>query len=125
MVTGMSVGSKRRVMIPAFSATKREDTLQFDIQLKSIPTGREVITFRATRALPGLIRTAILLSFLPDILSFLGILPQAALTFQQPGFGAVDLLSKPSDAHVMAQAAAGPMVDAANLWAAQGLQGLF
>jgi hypothetical protein len=72
-----------------------------------------------------LIRTAVLLSFLPDVLNFLGLFPHGALTFAQPGFGAVDLVSTPSDAPAIAQAVAAPMVDAANRWAAEGLRSLF
>ena len=129
-LVGMSVGGKRRVLLsvssfPFSSGTEREDTLQFDVELKGITTGKEAIAFRVTRALPGLIRTAVLLSFLPDVLNFLGLLPHGALTFAQPGFGAVDLVSTPSDAPAIAQAVAAPMVDAANRWAAEGLRGLF
>ena len=129
-LVGMSAGGKRRVLLsvspfPFSSGKEREDTLQFDVELKSITTGKEAIAFRVTRALPGLIRTAVLLSFLPDVLNFLGLFPHGALTFAQPGFGAVDLVSTPSDAPAIAQAVAAPMVDAANRWAAEGLRSLF
>jgi hypothetical protein len=129
-LVGMSAGGKRRVLLsvspfPFSSGKEREDTLQFDVELKSITTGKEAIAFRVTRALPGLIRTAVLLSFLPDLLNFLGLFPHGALTFAQPGFGAVDLVSTPFDAPAIAQAAAAPMVDAANRWAAEGLRSLF
>ena len=129
-LVGMSAGGKRRVLLsvspfPFSSGKERDDTLQFDVELKSITTGKEAIAFRVTRALPGLIRTAVLLSFLPDVLNFLGLFPHGALTFAQPGFGAVDLVSTPSDAPAIAQAVAAPMVDAANRWAAEGLRSLF
>ena len=116
---GMSVGSKRRVMLSASSAlseTEGDETLQFDIELKSILNGTDATAFRVRRALPAVIRTAILLSFVPDILRLFGVLPGGAMS--SPGFGAVDILSTPS-------AAVAPTVDAANMWAAQGLQGLF
>lgn len=128
-LVGMSAGGKRRVLLSVspfpFSSGKEREELQIDVELKSITTGKEAIAFRVTRALPGLIRTAVLLSFLPDVLNFLGLFPHGALTFAQPGFGAVDLVSTPSDAPAIAQAVAAPMVDAANRWAAEGLRSLF
>merc|ERR1719265_2053440 len=127
----MSVGSKRRVMNPVIlssSGTEKyeKEVLQFDVELRAIPTGNAALGFKAQRALPGLIRTAILLSFVPDVLRLVGLLPPDG-SFTQQGFGAVDILSTP-DAHALAQAAgaaAAPAADAANLWAARGLQGLF
>ena len=118
MVQGMSVGSKRRVMVPTSSTTPNTEgdvTLQFDVELKSIPTGTDAIAFRVKRALPAVIRAAILLSFVPDVLRIFGVLPSGDM-MSNPNFGAVDILAAPSG---------GATVDAANMWAAQGLQGLF
>ena len=118
MVQGMSVGSKRRVMVPTSSTTPNAEgdvTLQFDVELKSIPTGTDAIAFRVKRALPAVIRAAILLSFVPDVLRIFGVLPSGDM-MSNPNFGAVDILAAPSG---------GATVDAANMWAAQGLQGLF
>jgi len=128
MTAGMSVGSTRQVIVPASpsDSNMERESLQFDLELKAIPTGKDAIAFRLARALPGVIRTAVLLSFLPDVLSFVGILPHTTPSMSQPGFGAVDILSTPSDAHAMAlSSTAAPLVDVANRWAAEGLQGLF
>ena len=50
MVTGMSVGSKRRVMNPVIlssSGTEKyeEEVLQFDVELRAIPTGNAALGF--------------------------------------------------------------------------------
>jgi len=68
------------------------------------------------------VRAAILLSFLPDMLTWLHVLPtdvssHVGEAFAQKGFGAVDVLSSTSNSPVA--------VDAVNRWASEGLQGLF
>merc|ERR1712146_832429 len=64
------------------------------------------IAFRVKRALPAVIRVAILLSFVPDVLRIFGVLPSGDM-MSNPNFGAVDILAAPSG---------GATVDAANMW---------
>ena len=125
---GMSVGGRRRVNVPSSkyaigmydptsgSTAKLEgETIQFEMELTGIQTGKDALLFRIVQNRENIFRVALLLSFLPDILHAVGVLPDApSSSFGTEGFGAVDILSNSA-----------PAVDAANAWAAQGLQGFF
>lgn len=130
-VTGMKIGGKRRINLAPgskYASPSVEDTIQFEIELVGIQTGVDALIYDALRNRSSIINTAILLSFAPDILGFLGLLPapngaeQLNAAFNTGGFGAVDILG---GAVANAAANAPVVVDAANQWAAQGLQSLF
>jgi hypothetical protein len=114
-VDGMAVGGKRRLKLPPSSkfASLDEDVL-FDLEVIEVKQGLDALAFRATSNTGNIVRTAILLSFVPDILGLLGVIPDGSSLFDASSFGAVDVLGSVA-----------PVADAANQWAAQGLQGLF
>merc|ERR1711865_386729 len=115
-VDGMSVGGKRRVKLPPTSKfAGLDEVVLFELEVVEVRQGFDAFAFQATQNTGSIVRTAILLSFVPDILGFLGLLPDGSSMFDASSFGAVDLLSS----------TAAPVVDAANQWASQGLQGLF
>jgi hypothetical protein len=126
-IAGMKIGGKRRLNLAPSSkyssaddASTADETIQFEIELIGIPTGLDALSYRLVRNQESIVRTAILLTFIPDVLRFIGLMPEAVDSasslreaFHASGFGSVDILSVP------------PVVaDAANQWAAQGLQGL-
>jgi len=127
-MAGMKVGGTRKLRLEAGSkfaaAETGDEMIEFELELVSIPTGLEALRFQLVQNQGAIINAAILLSFAPDILNFLGLLrgadPAAQLNaaFDASGFGAVDILSS-------AATTAPILADAANQWAVQGLQGLF
>ena len=125
-IAGMKVGGTRLVNLrpgTKYASPETDKTIQFEIELVGIRTGADALSFTLLRNRPNLFQTAILLTFVPDLLGLFGLLPapdaatQYNTIFNSGGFGAVDILSS-------AVASAPIVADAANQWAAQGLQGL-
>ena len=115
-VMGMAIGGRRRLNLPPSSkwAVYDDETIQFEIELVGVKTGLEAALFQAG-GLRSIFRTALLLSFVPDVLRLVGVLPPD---------GAPPLAQAGSDA--ITAAAQHPVVtDAVNQWAARGLDGLF
>lgn len=120
-VEGMAVGGTRRVLMPPSSQYSRleKETIQFDLELVAVKTSRQAALFKVQQAIGNnrnLFRLALLLTFLPDILNFLGVTP--------PGAGApvsdAAFLRAPELASAAAQH--GPVaLDAANRWAESAL----
>ena len=116
-VEGMAVGGRRRVLMPPSSQYSRleEETIQFELELVAVKTAREAALFKLQQAIGNnrnLFRLALFLTFLPDILNFVGVTP--------PGAGAIvsdaAFLRAPELASAAAQHA--PVaLDAANRWA--------
>ena len=120
-VEGMAVGGTRRVLMPPSSQYSRleEETIQFELELVAVKTAREAALFKVQQAIGNnrnLFRLALFLTFLPDILNFLGVTP--------PGAGSpvsdAAFLRAPELASAAAQHA--PVaLDAANRWAESAL----
>jgi len=125
-LSGMKVGGKRTLRLAPgtkFAASEANQTIEFEFELVGIESGAKALAFNLVRNTGSIVNAAILLSFAPDILRFLHLLPapdaaaQLNAAFGASGFGAVDILNG-------ATASAPVVADAANQWAVQGLQGL-
>jgi hypothetical protein len=115
-VRGMAVGGRRRLNLPPSSkwAVYDDETIQFEIELVGTKTGFDAALFQIG-GLRSIFRTALLLSFIPDLLKLVGVLPPD---------GAPPLAQAGGDA-VAAAAHHLVVTDAANQWAANGLNSLF
>ena len=118
-VAGMSVGGSRILNVSPSSvyAGSSEETVQFELELTGLKTGAEAALFQVG-GMRNIFRTALLLSFVPDVLKLVGVLPpDGAPPLAEP-------LARASDA-LVAVAQHPVVADAANQWAASGLDGLF
>merc|ERR1712230_10097 len=71
-IAGMAVGGKRRVKLSPgskYASPTAKDTIIFEVELVGIQTGVDALVFRLLRNRSSIINTAILLSFVPDILN--------------------------------------------------------
>ena len=110
----LAAACQRLIPVHQYSRLE-EETIQFELELVAVKTAREAALFQLQQAVGNnrnLFRLALFLTFLPDILNFLGVTP--------PGAGApvsdAAFLRAPELASAAAQHA--PVaLDAANRWA--------
>merc|ERR1712232_1553944 len=103
---GMRIGGKRRVKLPPSSVfAGLGEEIMFDIELVGIQTGLSALAYQTGRNVGPILRTAILLTFLPDVLNLLGVVMQAGSSGVDSGLGTV-----------LSNNAAAPVAEAANQW---------
>lgn len=128
-VAGMAVGGRRRLNLPPSSkySALEDDTVQFELELVGITEGPRAALYQLG-GMRNVFRLALLLSFVPDVLKLVGVLPQdgspPVAANADVAQAVHDGLSHGGDA--LAAVAQHPAVaDAANSWAVDGLAGLF
>jgi len=101
-IEGMKVGATRRVLVNPSSkwALLSDDTIDFEIELLEVKTGRSAAVYQAGGVVRQLVNTAFFFLIAQDVIDLV-------LAVSAPAGDA---------------AAAAPHVDAANAWAAAGLQ---
>merc|ERR1719247_2471649 len=116
-VAGMGVGGRRVVnLLPSSQYSASDETIQFEFELVGLTTGLRAGLFQVG-GVRGIVRTAVLLSFVPDVLRLVGVLPYGSPTLADGGADAASVAAAVS----AVQEHAPLVVDSANAWAARGL----